>query len=155
MTAYFNLKSLGLAPFKISTRICSPIVRILMMVSHTVTLFMLLSLRHFIKASMTVSWGYWTMAPMQMQAEMRTFQKLSFSSSTSLAITFLLGLSQILESAQQAILLFLLSLSQRHLLISSIASKASGSPMSPNELMAASLISGFGLLRPLTSDLMT
>lgn len=95
------------------------------------------------------------MAPMQMQAEMRTFQKLSFSSSTSLAITFLLGLSQILESAQQAILLFLLSLSQRHLLISSIASKASGSPMSPNELMAASLISGFGLLRPLTSDLMT
>ena len=90
-----------------------------------------------------------------MQAEILTFQKLSFSSYTSLFITFLLGFSQIFEIAQQAMLLFRLSLSHKHLLIYSMESKDSGSPIRPNELMAASLISGLGFKRHLFKAFIT
>lgn len=92
---------------------------------------------------------------MQIQAEILTFQKLSLSSSTSLLIIFFVGFSHILEIAQQAILLLRLSLSHRHLDIYSIDWKASGRPISPSELIAASLISGFWFCKHLFRALIT
>lgn len=49
-----------------------------------------------------------------MQAEVLTFQKLSFNNSINLDIIFLLGYSQIFDRAQQAILLFLESEFHKH-----------------------------------------
>lgn len=80
-----------------------------------------------------------------MQAEILTFQKLSFNKSNNRLIIFLLEFSQSLDKAQHAILLFLLSLSHRHFVISSTAEKASGNPIRPSALIEASLISGFEL----------
>lgn len=60
------------------------------------------------------------MLPMQIQAEILTFQKLSFKSYTNLFIIFFVGFWHILDIAQHAILLFLLSLSFKHFVIYSI-----------------------------------
>ena len=78
-----------------------------------------------------------------MQAEVLTFQKLSFNNSINLDIIFLLGYSQIFDRAQQAILLFLESEFHKHFWMSEIDSKAYGRPINPKEFNPASTIYGF------------
>lgn len=149
MIASFNLKSFGVAFLRISKSICQPTALNLIIARHTANLLTLLYLRHLTRASTTCSYGSFTAFPIQQQADILTFQKLSLSSSTNLFTIFLLGFSHIFDIAQHAILLHRLSLSHRHLLISSIESKASGRPIIPNEFNAACLISGFGFIRHL------
>ncbi len=61
-----------------------------------------------------------------MQAEVLTFQKLSFSSSVSFFSVFLEGVGHILAIVQHAALLIALSLSLRHFETASEATLAAG-----------------------------
>lgn len=92
------------------------------MASQTVALLMLPSFKAFNNPSTTLCSGYRMIVPIVMQAEVRTFQKLSLSSSTNLFMHFLFGYWHTFESTQQAALRILLSLSHKHLLTRSIDS---------------------------------